>query len=237
MSFLSYNYFMQQYFIDKKLNVGDTVLLEDEILYHLIKVLRKDSSYTFRLCDNTNTFYHCHLISNKECMVDEKLDENNELDCDITCIMALIKNDKFELCVQKLVELGVKRIVPYQAYRSVVKSKDDKKVIRIKKIVKEAAEQSHRNIIPEVTDVASIKDLNKYLSKSNYICFESEKNIVDIDVKDSITYIIGPEGGFEDSEYKKIVDLGFESISLGKRILRAETAAIYMTSIIVGKCQ
>ena len=228
---------MQQYFTDRKLEINDTVALDDEVLYHLLKVLRKDSSYTFRLCDREGVIFHCHLISNKECMVDERLDEYNELDFDITCILSLIKNDRFELCLQKLTELGVRRIVPYQAVRSVVKAKDDKKVIRMRKIVKEAAEQSHRNIVPEVTDVASLKDLKNYLSEKNYICYESARNITDIEADSSITYMIGPEGGFEDNEYKKICDLGFESISLGKRILRAETAAIYVTSIIAGKCQ
>ena len=228
---------MQQYFIDKEIQINETVRLDDEILYHLIKVLRKDPSYIFRLADSKGSIFHCHLINNCECIVTEKLDENNELDCDITCIMALIKNDKFELCLQKLTELGVKKIVPYQSVRSVVKAKDDKKVIRMKKIVKEAAEQSHRNFIPEVCEVASIKDLEKYKSENNYICYESSKNIADVDTGRSITYVIGPEGGFEDREYEKIKDMGFEPISLGKRILRAETAAIYMTSIIVGKCQ
>ena len=228
---------MQQYFINKEIQINETVRLDDEILYHLIKVLRKDPSYIFRLADSKGSIFHCHLINNCECIVTEKLDENNELDCDITCIMALIKNDKFELCLQKLTELGVKKIVPYQSVRSVVKAKDDKKVIRMKKIVKEAAEQSHRNFIPEVCEVASIKDLEKYKSENNYICYESSKNIADVDTGRSITYVIGPEGGFEDREYEKIKDMGFEPISLGKRILRAETAAIYMTSIIVGKCQ
>ena len=228
---------MQQYFINKEIQINETVRLDDEILYHLIKVLRKDPSYIFRLADSKGSIFHCHLINNCECIVTEKLDENNELDCDITCIMALIKNDKFELCLQKLTELGVKKIVPYQSVRSVVKAKDDKKVIRMKKIVKEAAEQSHRNFIPEVCEVASIKDLEKYKSENNYICYESSRNIADVDTGRSVTYVIGPEGGFEDREYEKIKDMGFEPISLGKRILRAETAAIYMTSIIVGKCQ
>ena len=228
---------MQQYFTDKKISLNETVRLDDEVLYHLIKVLRKDSSYTFRLCDSEKNIYHCHLINGFECTVDEKLDEDNELDCDITCIIALIKNDKFELCLQKLTELGVKRIVPYQSVRSVVKARDEKKVIRMRKIVKEAAEQSHRNLIPEVCEVASTNDLKNYLSEYNYICYESSKNIVDIDTGKSLTYVIGPEGGFEDREYEKICAMGFEPISLGKRILRAETAAIYMTSIIAGKCQ
>ena len=228
---------MQQYFTDKRLQLNDTVRLDDEVLYHLIKVLRKDDTYTFRLCDSEGNIFHCHLINNHEAVVTEKLDEDNELDCEITCILSLFKNDKFELCLQKLTELGVKRFVPYQAVRSVVKAKDDKKVLRMKKIVKEAAEQSHRNMIPEVTEVIDLKHLDRYLSENNYICYESSRNIVDIQPGSSLTYIIGPEGGFEDREYEKILELGFEPISLGKRILRAETAAIYMTSIIVGKCQ
>ena len=125
----------------------------------------------------------------------------------------------------------------YEAYRSVVKVKDNKKINRLRKIVKEAAEQSHRNIIPEVTNFITINDLEKYKSKNNYICYESEKTLKNINCDESITYIIGPEGGFDDNEYNVIKNKGFESISLGKTILRAETAAIFMTSIIVGKNQ
>lgn len=228
---------MQQYFVDINVHEGDIIALSDDILYHLVKVLRKDNNYKFRIADAMGNIYFANLINNKECKIGEPTNENNELNCDITCILSLIKNDKFELTIQKLVELGVKRIVPYESVRSVVKVKDNKKLIRIKKIVKEAAEQSHRNIVPEVSEVASIKDLEKYKSERNYICYESEKNITDIETCKSITYIIGPEGGFEDKEYETICSKGFESVSLGKRILRAETAAIYMTSIIVGKNQ
>ena len=228
---------MQQYFTEKTLNVGDTLQLDNETLYHLIKVLRKDSSYTFRVADHEGNIFYAHLVSNKECHIDSFIDENNELDTDITCVLSLIKSDKFELTLQKLVELGVSRIVPYNARRSVVKIKDEKKIQRFEKIVKEAAEQSHRNFIPEVCSPVDIKGLDKYMSETNYICYESERNIAEIPSAASITYIIGPEGGFETEEYEKIAALGFESISLGKRILRAETAAIYMTSIIVSKCQ
>lgn len=228
---------MQQYFVDINVHTGDVIALSDDILYHLIKVLRKDNTYTFRIADAMGNIYYANLISNKECKIGDPTNENNELNCDITCILSLIKNDKFELTLQKLVELGVKRIVPYKSVRSVVKVKDNKKLERLNKIVREAAEQSHRNIIPEVCEFASLKDLEKYKSDKNYICYESDNNIADISSCKSITYVIGPEGGFEDNEYKSICDLGFESISLGKRILRAETAAIYMTSIIVGKNQ
>lgn len=228
---------MQQYFVDKEIQSDEIIELDKEVLHHLIKVLRKDSVYTFRIADMNGKIFHAHLIDDKRCMIDEFLDENNELDCDITCILSLIKSDKFELCIQKLTELGVKRIVPYNARRSVVKIKEKKKLERFDKIAREASEQCHRNIIPEICDPCDLKDLKNYLSERNYICYESERNISDIDKSSSVTYIIGPEGGFEDQEYEKIVSMGFESISLGKRILRAETAALYMTSLIVGKNQ
>ena len=228
---------MQQYFVDRNVKEGDIITLSDDILYHLIKVLRKDNTYTFRIADASGNIYHANLISNKECKIGQFLNENNELKCNITCILSLIKNDKFELTLQKLVELGVTRIVPYKAVRSVVKVKDDRKLDRLNKIVREAAEQSHRNIIPQVCPFADIKSIEKYKSDYNYICYESETNIANIKPKGSITYVIGPEGGFEDNEYKKFVEMGFESVSLGKRILRAETAAIFMTSIIVEKNQ
>ena len=227
---------MQQYFTDYKVNINDVIPLDDDIVFHLKKVLRKDSSYQFRIVDSDAKVYLAHL-QNDGCHIDEYLDQNNELDIDITCIMSLIKMDKFELCIQKLVELGVKHIVPYQAIRSVVRIKDNKKLDRLRKIIKEAAEQSHRNIVPELHDVIDLDSISNYLSKNNYIAYENQKGNYDISVDGSVTFIIGPEGGFTENEYQSIVDLGFKSISLGKRILRAETAAIYLSSIIVGKCQ
>ncbi len=228
---------MQQYFVSETLSTGDEINLDKDILYHLVKVLRKDSSYTFRIVDQNGSIFHASLSGKDTCLIKEKLDEDNELSCDITCILSLIKSDKLELCIQKLVELGVRRIVLYDARRSVMKIKDEKKLQRLSKIALEAAEQSHRNIVPQVLMPIGIKQMKDYMSEKNYICYESERNIADITSSSSITYIIGPEGGFEDKEYEQICALGFESISLGKRILRAETAALYMTSVIVSKCQ
>lgn len=229
---------MQQYFSDTDFKENDEVMLDADTLYHLKKVLRKDCSYTFRLVNKNHEIFLGHLTDKNTFLATQKLDENNELDVDITCVLALIKSDKFELCIQKLVELGVKRIVPYNAYRSVMKIKKDSKLDRFQKIILEACEQSHRNIVPIIEEPCNLKDLEKYKSDVNYICYES-KNCLDssINVDKSITYIIGPEGGFDEEEYKKIVELGFSPISLGKRILRAETAAIYATSVIVSKCQ
>lgn len=233
-----YNYFMQQFFVEDILNINQTVELNNDVYYQLTKVLRANNGYKFRLVDKNHEIFLCEL-KDKLAFIKEKLDENNELSCDITVIISLIKNDKFDFSLQKLTELGVKRIVPYIAKRSVVKQgKGNNKLDRFNKIVREASEQCHRNIIPEICNYANIKDLNKYLSDVNIIAYEKNDKIVNnFSNKKSITIIIGPEGGFEKEEVNAIEKLGFESISLGKRILRAETAAIYLTSIIVGANQ
>lgn len=226
---------MQQFFIETSLNDASEVLLDKDVVYQLKKVLRAQDGYKFRLVDNNQHIFLCEL-KNESAVILNDLNENNELDVDITAIVSLIKNDKFDFMIQKLTELGVKRIIPYIANRSVVKpGKGTNKLDRLKKIAKEASEQSHRNQIPEICEYITFKDLNKYKSDINLLAYEKETTSIS-DLKDakSVTFIIGPEGGFEVDEVNKIIDLGFDSISLGKRILRAETAAIYLTSQIVG---
>ncbi len=226
---------MQQFFTNETLEINQEYLLNSDILYQMKKVLRASDGYEFRLVDNNAHIFLCTLKDGKALVIKD-LNENNELDVDITVVLSLIKNDKFDFALQKLTELGVKRIVPYIAKRSVVKpGKNNNKLNRFNSIVREASEQCHRNIIPEVCDYASFKDLEKYKSELNLIAYEKETvSLKNLSNHKSITYIIGPEGGFEKEEYEKIVELGFASISLGKRILRAETAAIYLSSVIVG---
>ena len=228
---------MQQYFTETVLRKGDLLPLDESVIYHLRKVLRKDNDYVFRICDGKHRIFLAHLIDTSHCEILEETREDNELDCDITCILSLIKNDHFEYCIQKLVELGVKRIVAYQADRSVVKIRDEKKSERLRRIALEAAEQSHRNLVPEICTASRLQDLKQYMSEVNYLCYESEKQIKEIETGRSVTFVIGPEGGFTDREYEGLCEMGFESISLGKRILRAETAAVCMCSILVSKCQ
>jgi len=228
---------MQQYFTDSELNINTDYPLDSDILYHLKKVLRSKDGEIFRICDSKHIIYECSLLNNSAHVL-KKLDENNELDISITAIVSLIKSDKFELILQKLTELGVTRIVPFCSERSIIKVKDnDKKLERYKKILKEAAEQSHRNIIPKIVKPIKINDINKYMSELNLFAYEKDTNIDSSFKAKSITYVIGPEGGFTINEVNKFNELGFKTISLGKRILRAETAAIYLTSIIVGNNQ
>ena len=160
---------MQQYFVDINVHEGDIIALSDDILYHLVKVLRKDNNYKFRIADAMGNIYFANLINNKECKIGEPTNENNELNCDITCILSLIKNDKFELTIQKLVELGVKRIVPYESVRSVVKVKDNKKLTggfgNVEVILEEFVDREQRFLVQRI-DGALFENLGKeYLAQ------------------------------------------------------------------------
>ena len=148
---------MQQFFCDDLINVGDFIFLNKDVLYQLLKVLRASNGYLFRMACKDGNIYLCELMNDKA-FVKENLNENNETDIDITVIMSLIKNDKFDFAIQKLTELGVKRIVPYIAKRSVVKKgKGNNKLDRLNKIAKEASEQCHRNFVPEICDLLILK--------------------------------------------------------------------------------
>ncbi|MCD8029250.1 MAG: RNA methyltransferase [Erysipelotrichaceae bacterium] len=173
----------------------------------------------------------------------KELYENHELDVDITLIYSLPKNDKFEWVIQKSTELGVNRIVPLLSKRSIIKTDAktfSKKYERYYKILKEASEQSYRNHIPELTSLIHLCDISHYLSDINLVAYEEEAKqgehhsfyqAIHSEYQ-SITIIVGPEGGFEESEVEIMKQMGITSCSLGKRILRSETAPLYMLSVI-----
>ena len=155
-----------------------------------------------------------------------------------------LKGDKFELVLQKATELGVSRIVPLITRRCVVKSdkvKFSKKLIRYEKILKEATQQSRRNKVPEIVNVIKLNELKKYLGDYNLVAYEEKaKNDNDFALKeclnqlnpgDKITIIVGSEGGFDDEEISMMESMNITACSLGKRILRSETAPLYLSLI------
>ena len=230
---------MQQYFYADNLHVNEEILLSEDILFHLQKVLRKDHNYMFRIADAQGKIFLAHLTDQKHALIEEELDEDNELPQKITVILSLIKQDKFEWAIQKLTELGVSRIVPYIAERTQIVPEGKKKWERFRKILQEAAEQSHRNRIPELCDPVKEKDLVHFLSDVNLLAYEKEDTkLTAVEIREgSVSLLIGPEGGFTENETVRFKELGFRSLSLGKRILRAETAAVYLTSVVVEKMQ
>lgn len=236
---------MQRYFISEKKQ--EMMYLEPGDIYHSKKVMRNNVGDKVVGIDKIGNNYICEIVNVDigEIKILEKIHNETELDVSVTLIYALPKGDKFELVLQKSTELGVSRIVPLQTNRCVIKTNQEKfakKKVRYQKIVKEASEQSYRNRIPIIENVISIHDINKYTSIYNIVAYEEDAKVgeqkqlantlTQLQSGDSITIIVGCEGGFDEQEIQIMQSMGVQSCSLGKRILRSETAPLYMLSVI-----
>ncbi len=232
---------MQQYFVDTPLQVGDDYVFTSAQAHHAKTVVRLDHE-TVRLVYEGHAYFAEAMMKDKQFIahVYEEDAGIHEMQCDITLALALIRKEKFELVLQKATELGVKRIVPFESSRCVVhakKEKADKQLVRWNMILQEASEQCKRNVIPEITNIIPFKDLKEYLSEGNYACYEKAYGQSAFlsqcaDHKKSITIVIGCEGGFSLQEVQDMEKMGYDSITLGSRILRAETAAMYACSVL-----
>ena len=233
---------MQRYFAKNKVN--DKIILLDSDIHHIKKVMRMNINDNIEVVYDKK-IYLCKIIDNYNIEIEKELEENNELNIDVTVAIGMVKEQKFDLILQKLTELGVKEIIPLAMERSIIKldkSKIDKKVERWNLICKEASEQSKRNIIPKVSVPMSLKELVKLDYDKKLICsVKQEDNFINsyLHFKDEyvkMLVVIGPEGGVTDVEEKFLNNNGFISVSLGSRILRVETAAIYVASVINYSC-
>lgn len=226
---------MQQYFVDQKLSVGTQFEMTPQQSHHIATVLRMKEGKTIRLVDMTGVpFYATVSIKDKvvKSQVTDLISEKREPAIKITLAIAMIKNDRFEWMLEKVTECGVHRIIPFISSRCVVKDKpgqNQRKMERFRKIITEAAEQSYRHHIPEILEPVSIKQLSQFKSDVNAVAYEKETghrlSSLSAPLR-SVTVIIGPEGGFENGEIDTLNQLGFQCVSLGNRILRAETAAV-----------
>ena len=230
---------MQRYFKDTNLDIFD---LSSDDSYHIIKVMRNNIGDQLEVVINKK-LYICEIVKMNELVTVKKIEEvecNSELPCYVTIAQSLVKEQKMDLILQKSCELGVSEIIPINATRSVVKldKKEDKKIVRWNKILKEASEQSKRIVIPKVTEIMNIKDLAKTEYDLKILCTVNElstslKNVLSKDLNNlKILLVIGPEGGFTDNEEKILIENGFISTSFGSRVLRTETASLYALSII-----
>ena len=223
--------------------MNQIVALDEQQSFHIAKVMRMKESDHIVLADEIHKVYEAELIATGSfcrAKVIHQLERNTEMSTQITVLMSLIKKDKWDFFLMKATELGAARIVPYKAKRSVVKSdeeKVDKKKQRWMRIVEEAAEQSRRQCVPEITDPVGLKEVKNYLSDVNLIAYEKESGSGKLlrevlSQPKSVTIVIGPEGGFDPYEVDELLKMGFECVSLGKRILRAETAACYVLAAV-----
>ena len=231
---------MQQYFSDVPIEIGDEYIFNKNQAHHAKNVVRLENERVRIVYGGAGYFATCYS-SGKDFVakIEEKDERLNEIGIELTLAVALIRKEKFELVLQKAAELGVTKIVPYVSSRCVVKykkEKGDKVLSRYQDILLEASEQCKRNLIPEIVEPVKIADLKDYCSEKNLLPYENAyggaKYIGEVlDKKESITIAIGPEGGFSDDEVDMLKGMGFETVTLGPRILRAETAAMYACSV------
>lgn len=229
---------MQRYFGAVK--QGQISLCEDDI-FHLTRVMRAKPGTEIEVVSDGKVLL-CKTVSFNPLKIElvRELNENNELPNKVILVASLIKGEHMDLVLQKATELGVSEIVLLETERTIVKIKDESKLNRFRKILKEASEQSKRLVIPTLEKVISINELKEINADVKLLAFEGEKGtsksfveqIKNVKPNESIAVVIGPEGGFSEKEVAKMNELGYTSVGLGKRILRAETASFYTLSVI-----
>lgn len=245
---------MPKFFVNQEQVKDEKVRIIGNDVNHIKNVLREKVGNKLTIC---NTFdmkdYLCEITKLDEeyveCQIKEELENNVESNIKVTIMQGLPKADKMELIIQKSVELGVFDITPIEMKRCVVKlnEKDKlKKIERWQKISEVAAKQCERNIIPTINSIINIKNVCNLLNEYDIvlIAYENEKettlkqmlNEIKSDYSGKIikiAIIIGPEGGIAPEEVEILQENGAKSITLGKRILRTETVALNVLSVIM----
>lgn len=237
---------MPRFFVNKDSVLGSKVILTGSDINHIIKVLRKDIGDIIEVVDGSGYRYEAKIISiTKQELIAEILVKQIEAaeKVKVTIFQSIPKSDKMETIIQKCTELGASRIVPFISERTVVtmdNEKIDKKLQRWRKIAQEACKQCKRAIIPEVTYIYSLQDILDEVSMYDLsiVAYEKEKISIKKILKGNtnitnISIIIGPEGGFTETEIKQLIEGGVYAVSLGKRILRTETAGMAVLCIIM----
>ena len=238
---------MQRYFIEGKVPENRITVITGDDAKHIAKVMRQTAGDGL-IAVMEGIAFEATIISAErdiELRLDREIKADVEMPKQVTIACGLPKGDKLDLITQKCTELGMSALIPFAAERSIVKwdtSKNDKKIARLQKIGKEAAEQSHRTRIPVIHNVHSFKQLMEAAETFDtvIVAYEEEarsssparfadilKTLYD---KSSILIVFGPEGGISEKEVSSLKRAGALFTSLGPRILRTETAPFYALS-------
>lgn len=238
---------MNNFFVSDECRQGDCWYITGSDYNHIANVLRMKPGDTFLVSNNGQS--HLCSIESIDCetvaaRIIEEDYQNTQLPVKIYLFQGLPKSDKMELIIRKCVELGVHSVIPVEMNRCVVsldEKKKKSKVARWQSIAESAAKQSKCSIIPEISEVVSYKQALNMAKELDllFVPYENERGmsatkdaLEKIEKNMSVGIIIGPEGGFEEKEVEAAEEIGGLKISLGKRILRTETAAI----TAVGMC-
>lgn len=238
---------MFHFFVEQSNICDNSVTVVGSDVNHIKNVLRMRIGEKFIANDGNGASYCCTIteINNDyiKAAIDDGQLESNELPVKLVLFQGLPKSDKMELIIQKAVELGAYKIVPTQMKRCVVKLDEKKKkskLARWQSISESAAKQSGRTVIPEIGDIVSFSQALEIAKEFDlilvpYECADSvsklKEKLDNIKSGQTVAIFIGPEGGYEESEIELAKNAGGEIVSLGKRILRTETAGIAALSI------
>ena len=239
---------MYQFFVEPDQVAENIIRIEGSDVNHIRNVLRMKNGEKIRISDKSGMSYFCHIenVTENEVIatIDEKDSLGTELPNRIVLFQGLPKSDKMELIIQKAVELGVYKIIPVGMKNCVVKLEAKKaasKCTRWQAISESAAKQSKRTLIPEIGLPVSWNEALKQAGELDVVLvpYENERGmeatretIKSIQPGQTIGIMIGPEGGFADSEIDNLPEK-MQRISLGRRILRTETAGMTALSMLV----
>lgn len=241
---------MRRFYVSENHFPDDIITISGRDVNHIKNVLRMNPGDEIVICNGQGKDCYCIIdwVDDKEisCDIISEHITDTELNTRITLFQGLPKKDKMELIIQKAVELGVYEIVPVLTKRVIVKLEDkkreEKKLERWQVIAENAAKQSHRGIIPKIRPVISYDKALEECSKLDFglIPYENAEGIIrtreiidSLSQHSSVGVIIGPEGGFEDNEIELALERNIMPITLGKRILRTETAGLAVLSMMM----
>jgi len=211
----------------------------------LIEISKEDRKYIFNVLrckignsiivsDGKGKSFKAKIIDKNKIEIIEEEKRDVEDSFSLILCQALLKGEKMDMIIQKATELGVKKIIPFVSERCILKNTN--KIERWRKIAKEASEQSGRNIVPEISELANFNTLINKIEKGLLFWEKEEKPLIslvkELDLSKPIFLLIGPEGGFSEKEILNAKERGIKTASLGQRTLRAETASIVSLSIL-----
>ena len=233
---------MRRFYIPQSEFNIDNIVLNGVEHNHLKNVLRlKENERVVVVCGDGND-YECEIVEINKTSTYLKLIETTknlyDSHADVTVYQALTKSDNMALIIQKLTELGVKRFVPFESRYVTAKDKSGK-TDKLQQISNQSIKQCKRSTPMCVESTLSFKQMVKELKKFDKVVFANEcehtQNLSDIKFSknEKVALIIGSEGGFSEEEIKEIIVNNGISVSLGRRILRAETASIALTSVVM----
>lgn len=240
---------MYRFFVNENQILEDCISITGADVNHIKNVLRMKIGEMVLVSDGNDREYTCSLqnISDEEVVakIEDVDGPTRELPIKVTLFQALPKGDKMETIIQKMIELGAYEVVPVSTKRCIVKLDDKKAAAKVKRwnaIAESAAKQSKRGIIPQVTMPMSYKNALKKAGEMDMVLipYENAENmahtrevISGIKAGMNIGIFVGPEGGFATEEVEEAIGIGAYDITLGRRILRTETAGMALMSVLM----